>query len=608
MTKRLVAFTLVYCLFTGQVLAAISAAMVWEVQTGGNDTNNSGGFRGGAYIAAPSTPSVSNITTGGSVAANTYYFVYTHTDGLGETVISAQSSTVTTGTTSTITATSPGASTGALTWSCYVGTANGGPYFPQGTGLTIGSNRVITTTPPTSGAQPRGVDYSQSTSVQLAINNTTVTATTTGANSNTLTFTAGHTPVGAEVGNTVRILSGGTNINAGDYEITAVTTTTWTVTGAQNLTTAGGAGSNITGNLGGCLASPGQACAFAVSSNTVYIKAGTYTIGTGTNNTAGNKFTATAWSVVGYTSNRNTLNTDTPPALNAGGASMVVMTIAGNQAYVNNVSITNSGVNASVTGWQPPNGTFMARLVSVTGCAVSVASGGSSNVLIDCSDSGCSGMGAFGNGNTLIRYVSSGATGSSNTAINLGSACQLREGIVTGQSGTNSIGVKAGGSCLISNCVVDGNAGSTTIGINLNGSGSVAENCIVSNYSGTSAIGYSEPAATITDVTNRWQNCADYGNTLAYSTSILAYQKINCVTLSASPYVNSGSNNFALNTTAGGGAACRAAGIPGTWPLLSTTGYRDIGAVQHADPTGGGFIPNPMMLRSPLPALRRKAG
>jgi hypothetical protein len=37
--------------------------------------------------------------------------------------------------------------------------------------------------------------------------------------------------------------------------------------------------------------------------------------------------------------------------------------------------------------------------------------------------------------------------------------------------------------------------------------------------------------------------------------------------------------NFALNTVAGGGASCRAAGYPS---------YLDIGAVQHADPA-----PNP---------------
>src|SRR5438067_9194944 len=92
-----------------------------------------------------------------------------------------------------------------------------------------------------------GTDRSMQTNAQLAIDNAAITCTTPGANSNTLTFTAGYVPSAADVGNTANI-SAGTNINAGVYEITGQTGTTWTLTGAQNLTTAGGAGSAITGN------------------------------------------------------------------------------------------------------------------------------------------------------------------------------------------------------------------------------------------------------------------------------------------------------------------------------------------------------------------------
>jgi hypothetical protein len=60
------------------------------------------------------------------------------------------------------------------------------------------------------------------------------------------------------------------------------------------------------------------------------------------------------------------------------------------------------------------------------------------------------------------------------------------------------------------------------------------------------------------------------------------------VSLSGNPFVNSGATlnsladvfaNFALNSTAGAGAACRSAGA---------TSYSDIGAVQHQDAGGGG--------------------
>lgn len=60
------------------------------------------------------------------------------------------------------------------------------------------------------------------------------------------------------------------------------------------------------------------------------------------------------------------------------------------------------------------------------------------------------------------------------------------------------------------------------------------------------------------------------------------------VTLSADPFTDSSGGDFSLNSTAGGGAACRAAGFPGAFPAGLVTGYADIGAVQHQDSGGGG--------------------
>jgi len=62
------------------------------------------------------------------------------------------------------------------------------------------------------------------------------------------------------------------------------------------------------------------------------------------------------------------------------------------------------------------------------------------------------------------------------------------------------------------------------------------------------------------------------------------------VALTADPFVNTAGGNFALNNTAGGGAALRAVGIPGVFPAGLTTGYMDIGAVQHQDSASGGGI------------------
>ncbi len=88
------------------------------------------------------------------------------------------------------------------------------------------------------------------------------------------------------------------------------------------------------------------------------------------------------------------------------------------------------------------------------------------------------------------------------------------------------------------------------------------------------------------------QNCAVGNCGTNYDANLQAYQKVNCVTLTADPWTAKGSNDFSLNNTAGGGAACRASGIPGTFVELSTTGYRDIGAWQGSDAGAAGGCPH----------------
>lgn len=52
------------------------------------------------------------------------------------------------------------------------------------------------------------------------------------------------------------------------------------------------------------------------------------------------------------------------------------------------------------------------------------------------------------------------------------------------------------------------------------------------------------------------------------------------ITLTADPFVSKSTGNFALNSTAGGGAALKALGFPVTFPLGLTQNYLDIGVAQ----------------------------
>ncbi|MGH3376333.1 MAG: hypothetical protein ACRDP6_16490 [Actinoallomurus sp.] len=120
------------------------------------------GASGNGYagaVAAPSAPTTATATTGGTIPATTYYVVLTTRAGGGESVISAQASQVTTGSTSTITITPPAsAPAGALGYNVYVGTTNGSNYFYQGTTTTW--SPLVLTSYTGSGTAPPGADTS----------------------------------------------------------------------------------------------------------------------------------------------------------------------------------------------------------------------------------------------------------------------------------------------------------------------------------------------------------------------------------------------------------------------------------------------------------------
>jgi len=59
------------------------------------------------------------------------------------------------------------------------------------------------------------------------------------------------------------------------------------------------------------------------------------------------------------------------------------------------------------------------------------------------------------------------------------------------------------------------------------------------------------------------------------------------VSLTANPFTSAGTGDYSLNSTAGGGAACKGAGFPGVFPGGLSTGHADIGAVQSG---GGGSV------------------
>lgn len=153
-------------------------------------------------------------------------------------------------------------------------------------------------------------------------------------------------------------------------------------------------------------------------------------------------------------------------------------------------------------------------------------------------------------------------------------------------AGNGSYGIYIGYSSMVRNCTVYNNVGD---GIMITNNyvgivGTIIGNVITNNggYGITFAL---SPVAT--PVTHPG---IDYNAFYANTSGARQYLNAGAhdVSLTASPFTNAAGGDFSLNSTAGAGAACRAAGFPGLFPGGATTGYADIGAAQHQDSGGGG--------------------
>lgn len=404
-----------------------------------------------------------------------------------------------------------------------------------------------------------GTDYSQQDTAQAT---GTVTSATTAVTSTTGIFTS------AMVGN---MITDGTTFK----EITAFTSSTVvTVDSAPSWTAA-------TIYVGGALSSAGKAAGIAtVGGNTIFQKNGAYSITSSSSNVASGVVSLSNtvyW--VGYSTNRAFGNTDTKPVNKASGISSATMASVGSGAMCENIEIDGNslasmkGFSCSSTGgvmyrcnaknftniaFDCGANAVRATFCYASGCATSgpvyKMNSGISEYCISENNSGLTGfagasVGCISNGNAI---------GFDNTLPGNKIGCIARGNSSHGFDYSNGFGYVNGG--FFMNCISYGNGG---WGFSTGGSGNPASKSI-------QLIG-----------------CAFGSNTSGNVQT--SPTQIGCVTLSGDPFVNAASGNFALNSTAGAGAACRGAGIPGAFPGGLTTGYVDIGAAQHQDSGGGGI-------------------
>jgi parallel beta-helix repeat protein len=418
-----------------------------------------------------------------------------------------------------------------------------------------------------------GTDYSQQDAANTVGNNISTTdavaAGTTTITSATASFTS------AIIGNVIYLAGGTGSLAATRVQVTAFTNST-TVT--VDATVAAGTG--ITMNIGGALLSPAIAAAFRVVGNTVWIKAGTYSVTTASTNVAGGCVSdATGGAVVtweGYNSTRGDLGT--APILQAGNAISTFTVFAvtsGSTAgsIIRNITVDGAGLTGSQGFSLQRRGTYYQ--LTAKNCK---------NI----------GINATGN-NVLVKCVATNVTGGAEAILcSQAYFCEAYSNTVPGFA-TSVTGAVFWG------CLSYGNSGSTSDGFQLgssenslincvaynngrdgfrwgSGESNLAINCIAEGTNAASTTGFNATSAAIGAGVTRI-NCAAYNNATNVSANITG-PAIGNVTGTTTFFVNAGSNNFALNSTSTGGGLLRALGIPGAFPAASSTGYIDIGAVQ----------------------------
>lgn len=396
-----------------------------------------------------------------------------------------------------------------------------------------------------------GSDFSQQTSPQATLTvNSVVNSTTT-----IIDVDAGdYTCTDDDVGNTLHIHADG-SATEGWYRITARSSQQWTLDRS-----AGTAGQTLTSSrMGGALATPGALSGIFKESNIAWVQGGTpYTLSSSTAGPGGPiAFGNEEGSVKCYTTTRGDGGT---AEINAGAQTSIDL-ITGNFSHFFNF-IADGNSQTGVTGF-------------------------SNSTRYNCVAHDC--VTGFTNGNAILceSYSNSDSGFSSAGTYFCVAHDNDSQGFEDCGESISSIAYDNGGhgfynnsssSCIWSNVVAYNN---TDDGFR-NHSSNPQRKVYVLNGVSVANGGYG--AFENGGDNMLLSNVATYNNTSGRKNADLRLGDIDPIVLTADPFVDAANDDFRPNDTSGGGAELRGAGIG----VSGQTNSQDVGAVQHADPSGGG--------------------
>jgi hypothetical protein len=565
---------------------ALAASTIFELRTTGLDTN-SGGFNPGNTSFPTDLAATSG--TGASPVVTSASYTFVAGDVGSALFVKAGTNWV------------PGwypiasVSAGAATLTASIGSVL---LYGGATRLNTATG-VATTASPTGGTW--GIDHSQRDTPRYSFTDLVIGA---GANNNQ--FTSAANPVNkGMVGNLVNVASG-TGFTVQTVEV--VSTATTTATADKVMGTASSTGG--VGKLGGCYLTPAKLAANQIGSNKAFVKSGTYTSASAVVFGAAN-VTPTATvpytRLIGYASVRGditptTSNQASRPQILVTSAATTAIQFSNNGWFVENIVAGGSGVTCSSALYCPSNYvTFLNCKATAFANNGIIGNAGSYVQVVGCEvTGGTAGIGInVANFSMVTGCWSHDHTGSCK-GISTGAGATVVGNLVSNCAGASATGIETTGPSFVLNNTVykSGGAGISATSSNL--LAMTIRNNLITECTGW-GIDFTTAALPATPM---WDGNAFYSNTAGNRhnlddtatnvvDAVVPYINTLDVILSADPFQAKASDDYRLNTTAGGGAACRAHGVPNSWPGNSlTVAAHDVGAVQHADPAGGGGLAN----------------
>lgn len=546
---------------------ALSPTTILEVESGGSDTANGGAFDFG-QTAGMFTDLAATLATGAAPVVTSASYAFVAGD-VNKWIFIAIGTNWTPGWYQIASV-----SAGAATVNATIGQAV--LAAPTITPTTVVG--CATTASPTGGTW--SMDYSQQTAAQITYTDLATTGTGLVVTSVLNPFNKQH------VGNCL-VVTGGTNFNVGRYVIVSVNAATHaaTVVGPTNIST--GIGATGTGGLGGAFASPAKACSILLAAMRMFVKIGTYPVTTASTNVAAGCMSITVNTVTreGYNTYRGdcTLNAAlTRPTIIASGISaFTLLNATGTNGYTRNFIFDGAGLTSSRGLVIAGDNVWNVLSQNCTNSAFFTTGGNAAN-LSNCRATGCSTQpaGSFSSSAVIDSCFFDTNTV---TAINLTSSAYISDTVIANNTGATSDGILTASIMFMKNVTI---YGSGRDGVRFNSSPQWAmnvyiEGCVGVGFNATSS-------APIVDLSS----CAAYNNgtnvSIATATNAKTSSTPGVVILPSSGLTNPAAGDYSPNNTVGAGALLRNTGFPGVFPLSTTTGYEDIGAVMHLGSAGGG--------------------